>query len=349
MIRQVAKGFTRMVALAGLFGLASGGALAQSEVKSPTLDAVKKRGQLICGVDTGIPGFAFQDSAGKWQGLDVAYCRALAAAVLGDPDKVKYVGTTSKVRFTVLQSGEIDVLIRDSTHTLTRNTELGLSEPAVNFFTGESFMVRKSLNVAHVKELNGATICVLTGTTLELNIADYGRANSIKINTLLFEKPEEAFAAAEAGRCDGYTDDGGSVAASRSAMKSPADWVILPELISREFLGSYTRQGDERWSILVKWVHYAMLEGEVLGITKANVDQIKGETKDPETRGFLGLEGEFGKFLGVDNDWCYKIMKAVGNYGENYDMYFGPKALALPRGWNELYTKGGLQAPLPWR
>jgi general L-amino acid transport system substrate-binding protein len=326
-----------------------GSAQAQSEVKSPTLDAIKKRGELICGIDTGIPGFAFQDAAGKWQGLDVAYCRAIAAAVLADPEKVKYVGTTSKVRFSVLQSGEIDVLIRDSTHTLTRNTQLGLATGAINFFTGEAFMARKALNVGHVKELDGATICVLTGTTLELNIADYGRANNIKINTLLFEKSEEAFAAAEAGRCDGYTDDGGSVAAARSAMKKPDDWVILPELISREFLGSYTRQGDERWNILVRWIHYAMLEGEVLGITKANVDDVKGSTKDPETRGFLGLESDFGKFLGVDNDWAYRIIKAVGNYGENYDAYFGPKTLALPRGWNELYKNGGLQYPLPWR
>jgi general L-amino acid transport system substrate-binding protein len=348
MIRYATRMLAYSAVVAGLFSITSG-SWAQNEVKSPTLDAVKKRGQLICGVDTGIPGFAFQDSSGKWQGLDIAYCRAIAAAVLGDPEKIKYIGTTSKVRFSVLQSGEIDVLIRDSTHTLTRNTELGLSTAAINFFTGESFMVKKALNVAHVKELNGATICVLTGTTLELNIADYGRANNIKINTLLFEKPEEAFAAAEAGRCDGYTDDGGSVAAARSAMKNPNDWAILPELISREFLGSYVRQGDERWSILVKWIHYAMLEGEVLGITTANVDQIKKDTKDPETRAFLGLEGDYGKFLGVDNDWGYRIIKMVGNYGEIYDTYFGPKALGLPRGWNELYKNGGLQYPLPWR
>jgi general L-amino acid transport system substrate-binding protein len=348
MIRYAIRMLAYSAVVAGLFSITSG-SWAQNEVKSPTLDAVKKRGQLICGVDTGIPGFAFQDSSGKWQGLDIAYCRAIAAAVLGDPEKIKYIGTTSKVRFSVLQSGEIDVLIRDSTHTLTRNTELGLSTAAINFFTGESFMVKKALNVAHVKELNGATICVLTGTTLELNIADYGRANNIKINTLLFEKPEEAFAAAEAGRCDGYTDDGGSVAAARSAMKNPNDWAILPELISREFLGSYVRQGDERWSILVKWIHYAMLEGEVLGVTTANVDQIKKDTKDPETRAFLGLEGDYGKFLGVDNDWGYRIIKMVGNYGEIYDTYFGPKALGLPRGWNELYKNGGLQYPLPWR
>jgi general L-amino acid transport system substrate-binding protein len=331
--------------VAGMMGFAAG-SWAQ-DVKSPTIDAIKKRGELICGVDTGIPGFAFQDSAGKWQGLDIAYCRAIATSVLGSADKVKYIGTTSKVRFSVLQSGEIDVLIRDSTLTLTRNTELGLAHGALNFFTGEAFMVKKSLNVAHATELNGATICVLTGTTLELNIADYGRANNIKINTLLFERPEEAFAAAEAGRCDGYTDDGGSVAAARSSMKNPKDWVILPELISREFLGSYTRQGDDRWNILVRWVHYAMLEAEVLGITQANVDEIKKSATNPEVRGFLGLEEDFGKKLGVDNEWAYRIVKEVGNYGENYDRYFGP--LELPRGWNNLYTNGGLQYPLPWR
>ena len=345
MLRQVTRLMTCCAVVAGMIGFA--GASRAQEVKSATLDAVKKRGQLVCGVDTGIPGFAYQDSSGKWQGLDIAYCQAIATAVLRDPTKVKYVGTTSKVRFSVLQSGEIDVLIRDSTHTLTRNTELGLAHGALNFFTGEAFMVKKALNVSHATELNGATICVLTGTTLELNIADYGRANNIKINTLLFEKPEEAFAAAEAGRCDGYTDDGGSVAAARSTMKNPKDWIILPEAISREFLGSYTRQGDERWNILVRWVHYAMLEAEVLGITKANVDKIKAETKDPETRSFLGLEANFGKLLGVDNDWGYNIVKAVGNYGENYDTYFGP--LELPRGWNSLYNKGGLQYPLPWR
>jgi general L-amino acid transport system substrate-binding protein len=345
MIRYITRIATCCAVVAGMIGFAAE-SWAQ-DVKSPTIDAIKKRGELICGVDTGIPGFAFQDSAGKWQGLDVAYCRALATAVLGSADKVKYIGTTSKVRFSVLQSGEIDVLIRDSTLTLTRNTELGLATGANNFFTGEAFMVKKALNVAHAKDLNGATICVLTGTTLELNIADYGRANNIKINTLLFERPEEAFAAAEAGRCDGYTDDGGSVAAARSSMKKPDDWVILPELISREFLGSYTRQGDERWNILVRWTHMAMLEAEVLGITQANVDEIKKTATNPEVRGFLGLEENFGKKLGVDNDWAYRIVKEVGNYGENYDKYFVP--LKLPRGWNELYTKGGLQYPLPWR
>jgi general L-amino acid transport system substrate-binding protein len=325
-------------------------ARAQNEVKSTTMDAIKKRGELICGVDTGIPGYAYQDSKGEWQGLDIAYCRAIADAVLGSPTKIKFIGTTAKVRFSVLQSGEIDVLIRDSEHTFIRNTQLGLDEPADNFYTAQTFMVRKNLGVAHTKDLNGATICLLTGTTLETNIADYNRANSIKINTLLFDKPEEAFAAADAGRCDGYTDDGGSVAAARSTMKQPNDWTFLPETIGGlQPLGSFTRQGDEAWTRLVKWVHYAMVAGEVFGVSKANVDQVKSSTKDPETRRFLGLEGDFGKLLGVDNNWAYRIVKNEGNYGDVYDATFGDKGgLGLPRGMNNLYSKGGLMFTPTW-
>ena len=328
----------------------TGIAAAQGDVKSATMDAVKKRGQLVCGIDTGIPGYAFQDSKGAWQGLDVAYCRAIADAVLGSPDKVKYIGTTSKVRFSVLQSGEIDVLIRDSEHTFIRNTQLGLDEPADNFYTGQTFMVKKSLGVAHTKDLNGATICLLTGTTLETNIADFNRANGVKINTLLFDKPEEAFAAADAGRCDGYTDDGGSVAAARSTMKQPNDWVFLPETIGGlQPLGSFTRQGDDAWTRLVKWVHYAMLEAEVLGIDKTNIDQLKQTSKDPETRRFLGLESDFGKLLGVDNEWAYRITKDIGSYGDVYDVTFGDKGgLGLPRGMNNLYSKGGLMTMPTW-
>ncbi len=335
--------FGAMLALAGV-------ARAQNELKSPTMDAIKQRGQLICGIDTGIPGYAFQDSKGEWQGLDVSYCRAIADALLGSPDKVKYVGTTSKVRFSVLASGEIDVLIRDSEETFIRNTQLGLDEPAYNFFTAQTFMVRKSLGVAHAKDLNGATICLLTGTTLETNIADYNRANNIKINTLLFDKPEEAFAAADAGRCDGYTDDGGSVAAARSTLKKPDDWMFIPETIGGlQPLGSFTRLGDQAWSRLVKWVQFAMIEGELLGVTKANVDQMKSSTKDPEMRRYLGLEGGFGKLLGVDDAWAYRIAKDIGNYGEIYDAYFGDKGLGLPRGMNNLYTKGGLFFTPSWK
>jgi general L-amino acid transport system substrate-binding protein len=343
--------FCRHAAAYGaVFGAMLGlGVQAHAQVKSATLDAVKSRGQLICGIDTGIPGYAFQDSSGQWQGLDVAYCRAIADAVLGSPDKVKFIGTTSKVRFSVLQSGEIDVLIRDSEQSFIRNTQLGLDEPAMNFFTGQTFMVRKSLNVAHLKDLNGATICVLTGTTLETNIADYNRANGVQIKTLLFDKPEEAFAAADSGRCDGYTDDGGSVAAARSTMKAPNDWMFIPETIGGlQPLGSFTRQGDEAWTRLVKWVHYAMLEAEVLGITKANAAEKGKAPTDPDLRRYFGFEGDFGKLLGVDNQWSARIVGDVGNYGEVYDATFGPGGLGLPRGMNNLYSNGGLQTLPTW-
>jgi len=343
--------YLRAAVLGGLCAglLAIGGAPARADVNSPTLEAVKKRDQLVCGIDTGIPGYAYQDSAGEWQGLDIAYCRAIADAVLGSPKKVKFIPTTSKVRFSVLKSGEIDVLIRDSEHSFKRNTDLGLEEPAVNFYTGQTFMVRKSLNVAHLKDLNGATICVLTGTTLETNIADYNKANGIKINTLLFEKPEEAFAAADSGRCDGYTDDGGSVAAARSTMKKPDDWMFVPETIGGlEPLGSLTRQGDESWTRLVKWVHYAMLEAEVLGITKANAAEMGKAPTDPDVRRYFGLEGDFGKLLGVDNGWSARIVSDIGNYGEVYEATFGKGGLGLPRGMNNLYSNGGLQTLPTW-
>jgi len=332
----------------GLLGIGAAGA--RADVNSPTLDAIKKRGQLICGIDTGIPGYAFQDSAGEWQGLDVAYCRAIADAVVGSPTKVKFVPLTAKERFSVLKSGEIDVLIRDSEYSFKRNTDMGLDEPAVNFFTAQTFMVRKSLGVQHTKDLNGATICVETGTTLETNIADYNRANNIKINTLLFETPEQAFAAAESGRCDGYTDDGGSVAAARSTMKVPGDWIFLPETIGGlEPLGGLTRQGDDAWTRLVKWVHFSMLEAEVLGITKANAAEMGKAPTDPDVRRFFGLEGDFGKLLGVDNGWSGRIVTDIGNYGELYEATFGSNGgLGLPRGMNNLYSKGGMQGLPTW-
>jgi len=351
MLRHSARWAACAVAFMAAIGLTAPSQA--QDVKSPTMDAIKSRGQLVCGVDTGIPGYAYQDSSGTWQGLDIAYCRAIADAVLGSPDKVKFIGTTSKERFSVLASGEIDVLIRDSEFSFIRDTQLNLREVAVNFFTGQTFMVKKSLGVQHTKDLNGATICLLTGTTLETNIADYNRANNIKINTLLFDKPEEAFAAADAGRCDGYTDDGGSVAAARSTMKSPNDWMFLPETIGGlEPLGSFTRAGDENWTRLVRWVHYAMLEAEVLGITKANAQELAEKAKtgnDPDMRRYFGYDGDFGKLLGVDNGWSFRIVKDVGNYGEVYEATFGSKGgLGLPRGMNALYRDGGLQTLPTW-
>jgi general L-amino acid transport system substrate-binding protein len=303
---------------------------------------------LVCGVDTGIPGYAFQDTSGHWNGLDVSLCRGVASAVLGDASKVRFVGATSQDRFTLLQSGQVDVLVRDTTQTFVRNNSLHLAEPVANFYTGEMFLVRKSTSVQHVSQLDGATICLLTGTTLEHDIADYSRSHHITINTLLFDRPEQVYAAMQAGRCDGYTDDGGSVAAARSALAKPSDWVILPEVITREPLGAFVREGDPDWANIVKWTQYAMLEGEVLGMTQANIDQMKAQATSPEARRFLGLDGGFGAMLGLDNAWSYRVIKQVGNYGEVYEKYFGPKALDLPRGENNLWLNGGLQYPLPW-
>ncbi len=327
----------------------SGVAHAQSiPIPGPTVETVKKRGQLACGVDTGIPGFAFQDSAGAWHGFDVDYCRAIAAAVLGDPGKVRYVPTTTPARFTVLQSGEIDLLVRDSTLTMTRNLQLHLAEVAINFYAGQGFLVSKKLGVDKIDDLNGATICTLTGATLELNIADFARARGTKIGTLLFEKSDEAIAAMEAGRCDGYTDDTGSLAAVRSTLKTPADWVVLEGVISKEPLGIHARAADINWVNILYWVDNALKTAEELGVTKANVDEKKAGT-DPVIKRLLGIEGGFGEMMGLDPSWSYRAIKAVGNYGEIYDAYFGPKGLDLARGQNKLWKDGGLVYTLPFR
>lgn len=327
--------------------LAHGPAQAQS-IPGPTVDAIKKRGTLACGVDTGIPGFAFQDSSGAWHGFDVAYCQAIAAAVLGDPTKVRYVPTTTPARFTILQSGEIDLLVRDSTLTMTRNLQLHLDEVAINFYAGQGFLVSKKLGVAKIGDLNGATICTLTGATLELNIADFARSNGTKIGTLLFEKSDEAIAAMEAGRCDGYTDDTGSLAAVRSTLKTPEDWIVLDGVISKEPLGIHARNGDVNWRNILFWTDAALKSAEEYGITKANADE-KKTSGDPVVKRLLGVEGGFGEMMGLDNAWSSRAIKAVGNYGEIYDQFFGPKALDLARGQNKLYRDGGLVYPLPFR
>jgi general L-amino acid transport system substrate-binding protein len=331
-------------AVAAVLGLA-----AALPAGAQTLAQVKQRGTLNCGVDTGAPGFAVKDDKGKWVGLDVDFCRAIAIAVLGDPEKVNYVPLTAKVRFTALQNGEIDILIRDSTLTFTRGTQLKLNLVGVNFYAGQGFMVKKTLNAKGVKDLNGATICVITGATLELNIADYNRANNVKIGTLLFEKLDEATVALDAGRCDGYTDDTGSLAGARSSMKKPDDWVVLAEVISKEPLGLLTRQGDEQWGNIAKWILNAMITGEEVGITQGNVEELAKTSENPEIRRILGLEGDFGKMLGLDNDWALKAIKVSGNYGEVYDRHFGPKSLQLPRGVNNLWSKGGLMYSYPFR
>ncbi len=338
--------FSFLAAALCLFGAA---AAAQSiPVPGPTVEAIKKRGALACGVDTGIPGFAFQDNTGAWKGFDVGYCRAIAAAVLGDPSKVRYVPTTTPARFTILQSGEIDLLIRDSTLTFTRNAQLHLDEVAINFYAGQGFLVAKKLGVSKIEQLDGATICTLTGATLELNIADYAKKTGHKIGTLLFEKSDEAMGAMEAGRCDGYTDDTGSLAAVRSTLKAPNDWIVLEGVLSKEPLGLHLRSGDINWRNIVFWVDNALKSAEDSGVTQANADEM-AKSNDPGIRRMLGAEGGFGTLLGLDDAWLLRAIKAGGNYGELYDAFFGPKALDLARGQNKLSSQGGLVYTLPFR
>jgi len=329
------------VALAAM----SGSAGAQQK----TLDAVKQRGQLVCGVNVGLPGFSAPDDKGVWSGLDVDYCKAIAAAVLGDAGKVRYVATTTKERFTALQSGELDVLARNTTWTIARDSSLGLSFAGVNYYDGQGFMVKKSANVKVGKELGGATVCVQTGTTTELNLADFFRTNNVQYKPLVFEKMDEALKAYQADRCDSYTTDASGLYSVRLQMAKPDDHVVLPDIISKEPLGPAVRQGDSQWFTIVKWVHFALLNAEEFGVTQANVDQMTGSA-NPDIKRLLGKEGDFGKGLGLDNDWAYKIVKQVGNYGEIFDRNVGAGSrIKIDRGLNRLWTKGGLQYAPPIR
>src|SRR5262245_63154592 len=324
----------------------SGGASAQTK----TLDTVKQRGNLSCGVNVGLAGFSQPDDKGNWTGLDVDYCKAIAAAVLGDPNKVKFVPTTAKERFTALQSGEIDVLVRNTTWTTARDSSLGLIFAGVNYYDGQGFMVRKSLGVKSAKELNGATVCVQTGTTTELNLTDYFRTNNMELKPVVFEKAEEARTAYDEGRCDAYTTDASGLAAERSVLKQPDDHIILPEIISKEPLGPLVRHGDNRWGDVVRWTLNAMIIAEEFGITQANVDEQKASSQNPEVRRLLGVEGEMGKMTGLSNEWGYNIIKQVGNYGESFERNVGLKTpLGLARGLNELWSKGGLMYAPPMR
>ena len=341
-MKKVAK--LAIAAAVGCIGFA-GAASAQTKV----LDTVKSRGTLNCGVHTGLAGFAAPDDKGNWTGLDVDYCKAIAAAVLGDASKVKYVPLTAKERFTALQSGEIDVLNRTTTWTMSRDSQLGLSFAGVNYYDGQGFMVKKSLNVKSAKELNGATVCVQTGTTTELNLADYFKANKMTYKPVVFEKVDEALQAYQAGRCDAYTTDASGLYSVRIKQANPADHIVLPDIISKEPLGPSVRQGDSQWFTIVKWVHFALLNAEELGITQANVDQMASST-NPEIKRFVGKEGDFGKNIGLDNDWAVRIIKAVGNYGELFERNVGKGSrLNIARGLNNLWNKGGIQYAPPIR
>ncbi len=316
-----------------------------------TLGDVKARGVLRCGVNSGLAGFASPDDKGQWAGFSVDYCKAIAVAVLGDPSKVKYVPLTSKERTPALQSGEVDLLSRETTWTISRDTASGFSFRPVNYYDGQGFLVRKDLGVKSALELNGASICLQTGTTTELNVADYFRAHNVKYEPIVFEKQEEVDGAYAAGRCDVYTTDQSALYALRLTLKDPANHVVLPEIISKEPLGLVVRQGDAQWFNIVSWVHYALITAEEDGITQANVEEMKKST-NPEIRRFLGVEAgsTIGVDLGVDNAWAANIVKAVGNYGEVFERNLGQHSpLKIDRGLNALWTKGGLQYAPPVR
>jgi general L-amino acid transport system substrate-binding protein len=339
----------KILGLALVGALAFAGLATGASAQQKTLDIVKARGALNCGVTTGTPGFSFPDDKGNWSGFDVEICRALATAVLGDPKKVNFKPTTAKERFTALQSGEIDVLSRNTTWTMSRDSSMGLAFTDITYYDGQGFMVPKKLGVKSAKELNGASVCVATGTTTELNLADYFRANNMSYKPVVFEKTDEVNAAYEAGRCDVYTTDQSSLYAQRLRFKVPEEHVVLPEIISKEPLGPSVRQGDFQWFTITKWVTFALKDAEELGVNSKNVDEMLKST-NPEVRRLLGAEGDFGKGIGLDNDWVVKIVKAVGNYGEMYERNLGPDSpLKIARGVNSLWSKGGLQYAPPIR
>jgi general L-amino acid transport system substrate-binding protein len=340
------KGLT-MKCVASVIGLAA--ALAATSVSAQTLKTVQQRGALVCGVSQGLPGFSSPDDRGNWTGLDVDFCRALAAAIFNDASKVKYTPLSTKDRFTALQTGEIDVLSRNSTWTMVRDTQLGLNFAAVNYYDGQGFLVRKALKVNSALELNGASICTQTGTTTELNVADYFRANKMKYEVVAFATADETVKAYDAGRCDVFTSDVSQLYAMRLKLTNPGEHVVLPEVISKEPLGPVVRQGDEQWFDIVKWTFFAMVNAEELGITSKNVDQELNSTK-PDVRRLLGGEGNFGEHIGLSKDWAARIIRLVGNYGESFERNVGSGSkLNIDRGLNKLWNKGGIMYAPPVR
>ena len=329
--------------------LAIAAILPAGAASAQTLKTVKDRGTLSCGVTSGLPGFSAPDDKGNWTGLDVDMCRALAAAILNDPTKIKFVPLSAKDRFTALQSGEIDVLSRNTTWTLSRDTQLGLNFTAVNYYDGQGFMVRKSLNIDSALKLDSASACVQTGTTNEQNLADYFKAHKMKYEVIAFATADETLKAYESGRCDTFTSDVSQVYAERLKLAKPEDHVVLPEVISKEPLATVVRHGDDQWLDLVKWTHFAMLNAEELGVNQKNVDEMLKSDK-AEIKRLLGTDGNLGEQLGVTKDWAVRIIKAVGNYGESFDRNVGPGSkLNIARGLNRLWNQGGIQYSPPVR
>ena len=330
-----------LLALA-VFGLAA-------PASAQTLNNVKQRDSLICGVSQGIPGFSTPDDKGNWTGIDVDFCRALAAAVLNDAAKVQFRPLSTKDRFTATQSGEVDVLSRNSTWTLSRDAALGLNFTGVVYYDGQGFMVHKALKVNSALELNGASICTQTGTTTELNLADYFRANKMKYEVVAFATIDETVQAYDGGRCDVFTTDASQLYAVRLKLANPSENLVLPEIISKEPLSPAVRRGDDQWFNVVKWTLFAMLNAEELGVSSKTVDDMLKSDK-PDVRRLLGVEGNFGEQLGLTKDWIVHIVKLVGNYGEIYDRNVGAGSkLNIARGLNNLWTKGGIQYAPPVR
>lgn len=337
-LTTIAFGFAATVAFTGV-------ASAQE-----TLAQVLERDELICGSNPGLAGFGVPDAEGNWTGFDVDYCRAVAAAIFGDPNKVSFIPLSAKDRFTALQAGEIDVLFRNSTSTMSRDTSLGLDFPGINYYDGQGFMVPTSLGVTSALELDGASVCVQQGTTTELNLADFFRRNDMAYEPVAFATSAEAVESYLNGRCDAFTTDASGLASERLRAPTPADHIILPEIISKEPLGPVVRHGDNQWADIVRWVHYAMLEAEEFGVTSENAAQMRETSEAPSIRRLLGAEGNFGEMVGLGNEWAFNVISMVGNYGEVFDRNIGEGSpVGLSRGLNALYTEGGLQYGHPVR
>lgn len=324
--------------------------LSSGAMAGATLDAVKSKGYVQCGVSTGLPGFSAPDDQGNWKGLDVDVCRAVAAAVFGDASAVRFTPLTAKERFTALQSGEIDMLSRNTTWTLTRDSNLGINFAGVNYYDGQGFMVSKDLGVNSAKELDGAAVCIQAGTTTELNLADYFRANGMKYTPITYDTSDETIKGFAAGRCDLLTSDQSQLYALRIKLKDPSSAKVLPEVISKEPLGPVVRNGDEDWLKIVRWSLFAMLNAEEMGISSENVDQMRSSTKDPGKQRLLGLSGIKGQGLKLSDDWSYNIIKQVGNYSEAFERNVGKgSTLGISRGLNALWNNGGIQYAPPIR